>query len=221
MECICPILPPCLISEMCIYRGKNGNTLSRQGWWGVYCAAKGSRQRSACWWGKPERGYIRVKRSAELFARRLNGDLAQIGREGLASKYLRQGGGQKLRVGWLTVKLRNPVAGRCWSRACRVFRTRWQRQLWIGFRWNERVGEWDLPPPCVMASCPRGAGKSICVTAQGGRLRLERCAPGILVGFLCVSPCGTKAGEEVFRCTLVKETLLYCGRGRFEAIRCR
>lgn len=140
MECICPILPPCLISKMCIYRGKNGSTLSRQGWWGVYCAAKGSRQRSACWWGKLERGYVRVKRSAELFSRRLNGDLAQIGREGLASKYLRQGGGQKLRVGWLAVKLRNPVAGRCWSCACRVFITCWQRLLWIGFRWNERVG---------------------------------------------------------------------------------
>lgn len=58
-----------------------------------------------------ERGYIQVKHSAGLFSRRLNGDLAEIGREGLASKYLRQGGGQKLRVGWLTVKLRNPVAG--------------------------------------------------------------------------------------------------------------
>lgn len=57
-----------------------------------------------------ERGYVRVKRSAGLFARRLNGDLVQMGREGLASKYLRQGGGQSLRVGWLTVKLRNPVA---------------------------------------------------------------------------------------------------------------
>ena len=51
-------------------------------------------------------------------------------------------------------------------------------------------------------------------------IQLDCSGPGVLVSFVYVSPCGTKAGEEIFRCTLVKETLFRCGRARgmFEAI---
>lgn len=40
----------------------------------------------------------------QFFFQSVNDDLAQISREGLASKYLRQGGGQNCREGWLSVK---------------------------------------------------------------------------------------------------------------------
>jgi len=67
------------------------------------CTAQPRSSRSACWRGLQvsalfllERGYIQVKHSVcRTVSRRLNGDLAKMGREGLALKYLRQGGGQK------------------------------------------------------------------------------------------------------------------------------
>lgn len=52
-----------------------------------------------------EGGYMQAKPSPkQFFFQSLNDDLAQISREGLASKYLRQGGGQNCREGWLSVK---------------------------------------------------------------------------------------------------------------------